>query len=387
MWLEVDVVPISDQTGKLVGTQAALRDITERKRAEQSLRESEERFRLVSNAAPVMIWLSGPDKLCNYFNQQWLEFTGRPLEAELGNGWAEGVHPDDLTACLDTYKHAFDKRESFDMQYRLRRRDGQYRWIQDKGVPRFEPDGSFAGYIGSCNDVTERELAADLLGSLGRRLIDAHEQERTWIARELHDDINQRLALLVIELEEWKQQVPESADFSTHIEHARKRLFDISKDVQALSHRLHSSKLEYLGLATASKSFCRELSDQHKVWVEFTHADVPRNLPSEISLALFRVLQEALQNAVKHSHAQVFKVELRGTPDESYLTISDLGTGFDQQEALGNRGLGLISMRERLQLVNGALAIESKPGQGTTIRARVPIKADVESTEPQRMTG
>ena len=387
MWLEVDVVPISDQTGKLVGTQAALRDITERKRAEQSLRESEERFRLVSNAAPVMIWLSGPDKLCNYFNQQWLEFTGRPLEAELGNGWAEGVHPDDLTACLDTYKHAFDKRESFDMQYRLRRRDGQYRWIQDKGVPRFEPDGSFAGYIGSCNDVTERELAADLLGSLGRRLIDAHEQERTWIARELHDDINQRLALLVIELEEWKQQVPESADFSTHIEHARKRLFDISKDIQALSHRLHSSKLEYLGLATASKSFCRELSDQHKVWVEFTHADVPRNLPSEISLALFRVLQEALQNAVKHSHAQVFKVELRGTPDEIYLTISDLGTGFDQQEALGNRGLGLISMRERLQLVNGALAIESKPGQGTTIRARVPIKADVESTEPQRMTG
>jgi signal transduction histidine kinase len=102
---------------------------------------------------------------------------------------------------------------------------------------------------------------------------------------------------------------------------------------------------------------------------------------------LFRVLQEALQNAVKHSHAQDFKVELRGAPDEIYLTISDRGIGFDQQEALGNRGLGLISMRERLQLVNGALAIASKPGQGTTIRARVPIKADVESTKPQRMTG
>jgi PAS domain S-box-containing protein len=387
MWLEVDVVPIADQDSKLVGTQSAIRDITERKRAEQALRESEERFRLVTNTAPVMIWLSGADKLCTYFNQQWLEFTGRPLEAELGNGWSEGVHPDDLKVCLETYKRAFDKREPFDMRYRLRRHDGQYRWLQDKGVPRFEPDGSFAGYIGSCNDITDHEAATDLLGSLGRRLIEAHEQERTWIARELHDDINQRLALLAIELEKWKQQVPESLDVRAHIEHARKRIFDVSKDVQSLSHRLHSSKLEYLGIATAAKSFCRELSDQHKVRIEFTHSDVPHNLPSEVSLALFRVLQEALQNGVKHSHAQDFKVELRGTPDEIQLTVRDPGAGFNQREALGSRGLGLVSMRERLQLVDGTMVIESEPGRGTTILARVPIKTDVDSTEPRRMTG
>jgi PAS domain S-box-containing protein len=204
--------------------------------------------------------MAGPDKLCNYFNQQWLDFTGRPFDAELGDGWADGVHPEDVNACLDTYSEAFDKHEAFDRQYRLRRRDGEYRWLYDRGVPRFKFDGSFGGYIGSCYDVTERKLAEETLGTLGRRLIDAHEEERTWIARELHDDVNQRLALIAIELDEWKQHLPESAaNVRAHIDKAGKRLFEISKDVQALSHRLHSSKLEYLGLTMAARSFCKEL--------------------------------------------------------------------------------------------------------------------------------
>ena len=150
---------------------------------------------------------------------------------------------------------------------------------------------------------------------------------------------------------------------------------------------VHSSKLECLGIATAATSFCRELSDQHKVRIEFVYSDVPPQLSKEAALALFRVLQEALQNAVKHSHAQDFKVELRATPDGIHLAVSDSGAGFDQRKALDSRGLGLVSMRERLQLVNGTMVIESEPGRGTTIRARVPLKADVESTEPKRMTG
>ena len=368
-------------------------DITERKQAEQVLREGEERFRLVANTAPVMIWMSGTDKLCTYVNQPWLEFTGRPLEAELGNGWAEGVHPEDLNRCMDTYTQAFDRRESFQMEYRLRRHDGEYRWLSAIGVPRFNPDHSFAGYIGSCTDVTERKLAEESLADVGRKLIEAHEEERTWIARELHDDINQRMALLAIELDRWNQQLPPSAvEFHDHIHHASQRLSDIAKDIQALSHRLHSSKLEYLGLVAAAKSFCKELSEQQKVEIDFSHTAIPRSVPKEISLCLFRVLQETLQNAVKHSGVRHFKVELCGTEGEIQLTVSDLGVGFDPQDAIHRRGLGLISMRERMQLVSGEISIKSQPGGGTTIHARVPFNSSSDSMRgrpgksPMRLT-
>jgi len=156
------------------------------------------------------------------------------------------------------------------------------------------------------------------------------------------------------------------------VRRARQRIGEIAKDVQARSHRLHSSKLEYLGLVSAANSFCKDLSDQQKVEVDFSHSGMPRNLPKEISLCLFRVLQESLQNAVKHSGVRHFRVELRGTAEEILLVVSDLGIGFDQQDAMNRRGLGLISMRERLQLVSGEFSIKSESGQGTTIYARVP---------------
>jgi len=344
----------------------------EHEQAAHVVRESEERFRLVANTAPVMIWTAGTDRLCSYVNQPWLDFTGRPLEAELGNGWAEGVHNEDLTHCLETYSLAFDQRQPFAMEYRLRRNDGEYRWILDTGVPRFNSNGSFAGYIGSCLDFTDRKLAEDALASVGRRLIEAHEEERTWIARELHDDLVQRIALVTIELERCSSQTADPTGIDDRIRQARQHLCDVASEIQALSHRLHSSKLEYLGLVTAAKSFCRELSEQRNVRIEFKHSEIPAAVPKEISLCLFRVLQQALQNAVRHSGTQDFTVELFGNQDEIRLIVSDSGIGFDWRHAINGRGLGLISMRERLRLVNGELSIQSEPGRGTTVLARVP---------------
>lgn len=135
--------------------------IEQRQRVERSLHESEERFRAMANTAPVLLWMSGPDKLCTFFNQGWLSFTGRTIEQEMGTGWAESVHPDDLNQCLEIYRSSFDARQPFEMEYRLRRHDGEYRWVFDAGAPRTAPNGEFLGYIGSCLDITDRKDAEE----------------------------------------------------------------------------------------------------------------------------------------------------------------------------------------------------------------------------------
>jgi len=381
-WIASAGEAVRDADGLVVQLRGTVQDITERKRAEQALRESEERFRLVANAAPVMIWKSGPDKLCNYFNQPWLDFTGRPLEAELGNGWAQSVHPDDLPQCLETYTQCFNSRVPFRMEYRLRRHDGEYRWIEDTGVPMISPDGSLAGYIGSCVDITDRKNAEEALRGVSRKLIEAEEKERRRIARELHDDINQRLAMLAIEIQQLKDiPRPSAAMIRERTKELFERTTEISTDVQLISHRLHSSSLEYLGLAPAMRGFCREFAKHQKVEVDFTHSNVPGSLPPDVALGLFRVLQEALRNAVKHSGVRKFEARLLGVRDGIQLTIRDSGKGFDPDATASGDGLGLVSMRERVNLLKGTISIVSKPKHGTEISVRIPLVAETGASQ------
>ena len=356
------------------------RNTITRVQAENAAREGEDRFRLVANTAPVLIWMSGTDKLCNYFNEPWLQFTGRPLQEELGNGWAEGVHPEDLQRCMRTYTQAFDRRESFEIEYRLRRYDGEYRWILDQGVPRLDVDGSLAGFIGSCIDITEQKLAHEALSTLSQKLIHAQEEERRGIARELHDDINQQLGILGLNLSRLEDDVPASAaELKQELAAANRQVKALGTDVHALSHRLHSSKLDVLGLAAAATGYCRELSDRQGAEIEVHSENIPKGLPKEISICLFRVLQEALQNAVKHSGSRHFQVWLRRAADEIELTVHDSGIGFEPKDAIKGRGLGLTSMKERLKLVGGQLSIESNVQGGTSIHARVPLRPGTNS--------
>lgn len=360
----------------------------ERKSREAVLRESEERFRLMADSAPMLMWMSGTDKLCTFFNRGWLNFTGRRLQQELGDGWASGVHPEDLEQCLSIYSTAFDARASFEMEYRLRRYDGEYRWVVDYGVPRFERNGSFCGYIGSCIDITERKRSEMSLRDLTGRLIHAQEEERSRIARELHDDISQRMAFLQIGLEQFKESVPGlTTNNRQELRNLTEVASEISSDLHSMSHQLHPARLDLQGLVAAIGSLCREMTNQYELKINFAHHDIPNDIPKDVALCLFRIVQEGLRNVVKHGKTGEAKVELAGRRDSLELRVSDAGAGFDLESAQGKSGLGLISMHERLRLVGGHLSVESEPSCGTRVHVRVPLARPIhdDSGELKRM--
>lgn len=363
----------SNISGKILFT-VIIRDVTERRRAEEAIRESENRFRRVADSAPVLIWMSGVDKQCTFFNQGWLTFTGRTLEQEMRSGWREGVHREDVERCLSIYSEAFDRRDAFEMEYRLRRFDGEYRWILDFGTPRFEADGTFCGYVGSCVDITERKYSEESLHALSGRLIGAQEEERSRIARELHDDFSQRMALLGIGLGQlWKNLPDSDIEDRTHVTELLRGVREMSTDIHSLSHQLHSSKLEHVGLVPAVKGLCKEISDKYKIRVYFSESECPRNISKDVALCLFRVTQEALGNVLKHSGSSYAEVELAGDGIGVTLRVADAGKGFDPDGTQENAGIGLVGMRERLRLVKGRLLVRSAIDQGTEIMAEVPL--------------
>jgi PAS domain S-box-containing protein len=237
-------------------------------------------------------------------------------------------------------------------------------------TPLAGDNGAVIGIVSLVHDITERKRAEEALANVSRKLIEAQEKERARIGRELHDDVNQRLAMLAVELERLQDN---PSEVWSRVQELRKQTTEISNDVQALSHELHSSKVEYLGAVGGMKSWCKEFGERQGIQIEFKSTEVQTSVASEIGLCLFRVLQEALHNAAKHSGVRRIEVQLREDSGEIHLVISDLGRGFDLQTAMQGRGLGLTSMQERVRLVNGIVEIQSKPMGGTTVHVRVPL--------------
>jgi signal transduction histidine kinase len=218
------------------------------------------------------------------------------------------------------------------------------------------------------------------LEKVSGQLIDAQERERSRLARELHDDICQRLALISLKIEKVKKGWgrPESS-VPDQLEQIWQQCSSLTGDVQALSHELHPSILYNLGLATAVKCFCREVSEQNDAAVEFVASNIANSLPREVSLSLFRVVQEALHNAVKYSGQKYFEVRLEGKDGEIELEVIDRGLGFDPAKIKGG-GLGLVSMAERIHQVNGTFKIHSQPNGGTRIHVHVLLAAQSKAT-------
>jgi len=372
---------VVDGSGSPVYLRGTAQNITARKQAGEALRESEEKFRRIFEDAGVGMVIVSPRGRFLAANRTFCAYLGYTEEELLQKTVQSITLPEDWPTFSWKLAETLTQGSIFQaVEKRCLHKHGRIVSTESSASLIRGSSSEPLYLVGVVVDITERKMAEQALSSINRKLIEAQEQERTRIARELHDDIGQRLALLTIELEQLRQ---DSLDLPVEVRSRMgalgKQASDIATDTQSLSHELHSSKLEQLGVVVAVRSFCREFGAQQKVEVDFTTHNVPSTLPTDTSLCLFRVLQESLRNSAKHSGVNYFEVRLWGTSGEIHLTVRDSGSGFDSEVAKKSLGLGLISMEERLKLLQGTLSIQSQPQRGTTIHACLPLSAGTDS--------
>ncbi|ARV63228.1 PAS domain-containing sensor histidine kinase [Nostocales cyanobacterium HT-58-2] len=400
-WVISQAVPESEDDGKVIGYIGTVTDITQRKQAEQALQESEQRFQAMAENAPVMIWVSDADKLCTYCNSGWLEFTGRPIEQELGNGWTQGVHPEDIKHCLETYITAFDARKPFMMEYRFRRFDGEYRWIINKGAPRWNLDGSFAGYIGSCIDISDRKETEIALQQRAEELTRMNTilAQTTTLLKKRNDELDQFAYVTshdlkaplraIASLSEWMEEdlgeiLPEENQHQMRLLRGRVRR------MEALINGL----LEYsrIGRIQAPLSMVnvaallKEVIDLLDPPPTFT-IEVEPGMPTFVTkrLSLQQVFSNLMSNAIAH-HTRAdghVKVSVKDQGQYYEFAVCDDGPGiapeyydkvfqiFQTLEARDHKestGVGLAIVKKIVETEGGTILLDSQVGVGSTFR-------------------
>jgi PAS domain S-box-containing protein len=387
--VSLTISPVRDSSGRVIGASKVARDITEQKQAERALRESEQRFRVITDASPIMVWMSGTDKLCYYFNKGWLDFVGRTLEQESGNGWTESVHSEDFDHCLQIYAANFDARRPFEMEYRMRHHTGQYRWILDRGVPRYAPDGTFEGYVGACLDIHDQKEAAEKLRIADdmTRLMKVQDEERRRIARELHDSAGQTLTVLGLSLAQLVERAqviaPELAKEGKEIEGVVQQLH---REIRTTSYLLHPPLLDECGLASALSMYVEGLAERSHVAITLDVADNFGRLPSDMELAIFRLVQECLTNIHRHSGSETALIRLTRDQGRVRTEVRDRGKGISPERLLEiqshGSGVGISGIRERIRQFHGEMKIESS-GSGTSLVVSLPIPRQARSTDSE----
>src|SRR5215831_1495906 len=387
--------PLTEDTIETIATVAApIAQGIERKRAEEALRASEEKFRILADTAPVMVWMSGTDKLCTFFNKPWLDFTGRAIEEELGNGWTEGVHQEDYDRCIEIYFKSFEAREPFEMEYRLRRHDGVYRWMLDHGIPRFSPGGDFLGYIGSLIDITERKLAEAEREQLAQEQVARATAEAAnrskdeflaMVSHELRSPLNAILGYTRM-LRSGPVDRESINNVISIVERNAKAQLQIVEDLFD-SARIISGKLriepgpvDLVPVLEAALDTARSAAEAKGVTLVADFGPRPEQVLGDPT-RLQQIVWNLLTNAVKFT-PEGGRVELRMEEDADNvrITVSDTGRGiepgflpfifehFRQADSStarrhGGLGLGLSLVKHLVELHGGTITAESE-GQG-----------------------
>jgi PAS domain S-box-containing protein len=342
------------------------------------LRESEQDYRSLIDEAPVMLWRSGTDARCAFFNKPWLDYTGLTQKEQLEQDWVARVHPEDRERCVNQYLAAFKSRENFTLEYRLVREDGTYRWLLHNGVPRYGADGAFLGYIGTRVDFTDRRDAEEQVRTVSAQLINAEENERYHIGQELHDDLAQRITAVSIRLTGLSQKCNGNAKLAADFDDLQQEAAAVCKDIVQFSYQLRPAIVGFLGLPAALRDLCRHATNDDRFVVFEQNENLPR-FPKDVSVPLHRIAQEAVRNALTHSGATYIYVGLSASQTTVRLSVKDNGCGF-VVGSIKKHGLGLSGMSERMRNSGGGFSITSKPGRGTSITATMPLMQSVEAT-------
>ena len=285
------------------------------------------------------------------------------------------VHPDDRTRVWEAAADARKNQKLYAVEFRVVLPDGTVRWLGSRGKFYYARNGNPERMLGVSLDITERKRAEEALSCMNRRVIEAEERERNRIARDLHEDVGQRLALLAIAIEQLKNDFPhQGVELLNRLDAVWRKTLEILTDVKASAHELYSPRLEYLGIAAVMKTFCEEFGERKRVAIDFRSHGIPSLVLPDVSICLFRVLQEALHNGVMHSGVQRFSVQLWRESNEIHLRVTDSGVGFDLRAARTGRELGLIRIEQRVKLVEGTFSIDSQPEKGTTVHVNVPLR-------------
>ncbi len=409
---EAIVVQLCSTTLHLPGSaqpicRTALTDITERRLAEEALRESKECFRIMTETAPVLVWMTGADGQCTYFNKNWLEFTGRSLKEDLGQGWLEVVHPDERQRFLDVYASAFQEREKFTFEFRLRRNDKQYRWFLSTAVPRFTPAKAFAGYLGSCIDITERKEAEEMRRQiledleilvqertanlkaanrklrrevvarkrLEKQIVEVADSEKRRIGNDLHDGLGQQLTGIsflskLLEQKLTSKSLPESTDAAR----VHQLLSQALNHTRELARGLHVVELDAGGFTNALQELRSQVEALFCISCQMRIDKSVRIDDPAVATHLFRITQEAVNNAIKHGNAKSVSISLTKADKKITLAIKDDGAGFPATTS-GRKGMGLHTMRYRSEMIRGTFEIQRPLEGGTLVLCSFPFKA------------
>jgi PAS domain S-box-containing protein len=345
------------------------------------LTETLDQLRLSAAAANVGLWTRKIGEETIWVNEKAGELWGSPSgEQFTREDFFQQIHADDRALLVSLIRELEEGKNEFQLEYRIVSKDGKVRWIHSRG--KVESVNGARLIRGAIVDVTKLKMAEEAIHELSGKLMGAQEKERARLARELHDDLSQSIALISIQLATLRNDPKDLAYVKDRLDQFVSNVERLSVDVHRISHELHPARLT-LGLETALRGFCRELSAAHPLEIDFEAENLTRNLPKDISLCLFRVTQESLQNVIKHSGAASARVRVKLENGEVRLSVSDNGKGFDSSATKAKEALGLISIDERVRAVKGHAKVVSAVGAGTKIEVHVPVGNDSEDRADQ----